>query len=129
MTNMETKAFEIRDTTTFIPVIAILMSAGDRTTFESQERYESERYLMRRAGYNLTAPPFCVILCRLEASGCDRNATYEPYSWGIARTLPTAHNHIIQNWDTLQSGAVIDVEFILHESAEPKKTERETTNY
>ena len=48
-----------------------------------RSEYDAERYLLRRAGYGpaLDYPP-CVVLCRMEASGVDRNATYDPYAWG-----------------------------------------------
>ena len=112
---MQTKAFEIRDHSTMIPVLAIQMSnGGDR----------AEHYLMRRAGFNVEVPPFSVILCRLECSGRDRNATYDPYSWGGGRTLMVAHQYIEENWAALYTGDVIDVEFILSETTQPKTSER-----
>jgi len=35
-----------------------------------------------------------------------------------------AHKYIKEHWDELRSGSVVDVEFILGESKEPKASER-----
>ena len=115
---MITKAFEIRDGGTFIPVIAIRMTPST-DSFDWQE--EAERYLLRRAGFGFESPS--VILCRMESAGTDRNASYDPYAWG-GRTYPVAHNYIVEHFDELESGAVIDVEFILGETTQPKHSER-----
>jgi hypothetical protein len=118
---MIVKAFEVRDVGTFIPVIAIKM-------IPSQEgeggRFDQERYLLARAGYgpDPRADP-CVVLCRMEASGVDRNATYDPYSWGN-RTMTTAHVHILEHFDEMFSGDVVDVEFIVGITKKPKLSER-----
>lgn len=118
---MNIKAFEIRDKGTFIPVVAIQMVP--RKVFQSPEYvdHEAERYLLRRAGFGFDDPS--VILCRMEASGVDRNATYDPYSWGNG-TMTVAHLHIQKNFDSLNSGDVIDVQFILNETQKPKRSER-----
>jgi hypothetical protein len=58
----------------------------------------------------------------------DQDATNDPYSWGIRnkgpRTFPVAHNWIIDHFDEISDGDVIDVEFILGETKQPKTTER-----
>jgi hypothetical protein len=119
---MITKLFEIRDRGTFIPVIAVKAVPGRDG---SGGVIESERYLLRRSGFGFDDP--CIILCRAECSGIDRNATYDPYSWGQnPRTFFVAHEHILRNFDTLESGEVIDVEFILGETATKKQSERIT---
>ncbi len=106
---MITKMFEVRDHATFIPVLAIRMMSFDHT----------ERYLLRRVGYIITHP--CVVVVKL-ASG---EAHYDPHSWsGSPRTMPTAHQYIIDNFDGLSSGAVVDVRFILGETQAPAKSER-----
>lgn len=119
---MQTLLLEIRDKHTFIPVLAVRM--GPETHEEPNDHWQEEEYLMRRAGYNLREDPFSVIVCKLEASGCDRNATYDPFSWGPARTMQVAHSWIVQNWEGLRSGDVIDVEFILGETTTRKQSER-----
>lgn len=117
---MTTKLFEIRDRGTFIPALAVLCEP----TFDRVLRAEDvpERYLLRRAGYN--TPWDLVILTRLECGGAGSKATYDPYAWGETRTMPVAHKFIQENWNKLQSGAVICVETILGERSEPKISER-----
>lgn len=108
---MITKVFEVRDRGTFIPVMATAMKASN----------EEQGYLLRRAGYSFESD--CVILCRLEAAGVDRNATYDPYAWGN-RTMIAAHAYIEDNFAQLSDGDVIDVEFIAGETKEKKRSER-----
>ena len=98
---MEIKLFEIRDVATFIPAIAISLERADG-------------YLVRRAGYGHR----CIMLGRLEGG----RFSYDPYDWDN-RTFHTAHKHIEQNWDSLVSEQVIDVEFILGETSAPKPSE------
>lgn len=115
---MIVKAFEIRDAGTFIPAIGVLMLGGEDV---------AETYLLRRAGFG-AAPPYCVILCRMECDGIDRNATYDPFAWGQnPRTMHVAHRYIEQHWKELENGAVICVETILGERQTPKVSERITT--
>ncbi len=113
---MKTKLFELRDRSTFIPVMAVQLSPSDDS---------SENWLMRRAGFAFMDNN--VILCRLECAGVDYNATHDPYAWDKgARTFFVAHKYIQENFDTLAPGAVVDVEFILGETTQPKVSERET---
>jgi len=42
----------------------------------------------------------------------------------LARTMLEAHRHVAAHWNELQSGDVVDVEFILGETAAPKVSER-----
>ena len=119
---MIVKAIEIRDRGTFIPALAVKMVPST----DEPGQFEPERYLLCRAGYGPVEP--CVILCRMEVSGVDRNATYDPFAWGgDARTFQVAHQYIIEHFDELDSGAVVDVEFILRETKAPKQSERLTT--
>lgn len=114
---METKLFEIRDTATFIPVMAVKLNP---TCGE-------EMYLLGRAGYGLTpvAQAEYVLLWRI--AGEVHQATCDPYQWPggpVVRTMPQAHEYIIEHWDDLTSGDVVDVEFILGETSERKVSER-----
>lgn len=125
---METKAFEIRDEGTFIPVIATRMTPwpqprlGEMTPWELRTKQERERYLLRRSGFSFDDP--LVMLCRMEANGsCPHEASYDVYGWGGARTMAIAHDFIQRNWDKLKSGEVIDVQFILKETPAPKLSE------
>lgn len=117
---MRVKFFELRDAATFIPVFAFKTRGfgnelgGDPT--------DQERWLLRRCGFGPAST--CVIVGKLECSGVDRNCTYDPYAWG-GRTYPVAHQYIEEHFDELQSGAVIDVEFLLGERETPKVSEKE----
>ena len=113
-TNMITKTFEIRDRNTFVPVLAIQLEPGN----------EADRYLLARAGYGLTRDDQAryVQLCRV--NGGYGSSTCDPYDWGAgARTLPVAHQYLIEHFAELDSGAVVDVEFILGETDAPKVSE------
>jgi uncharacterized GH25 family protein len=52
-------------------------------------------------------------------------ATNDPSLWSD-RTFAVAHKWIIAHWWDIHPGDVIDVEFILGETKEKKKSERET---
>jgi hypothetical protein len=113
---MEIKTFEVRDRATFIPVIAIKPGA----------RGEAERYLWSRAGYGATEEiqSSYVLLSRITGNPSN-DLSYDPMVWNN-RTMSVAHRFIKENWNSLINGQVIDVEFILGESKEPKKSERES---
>lgn len=100
---MTTKLLEIRDRGTFIPALAIEVSGADG-------------YLMRRAGFQSAM----IYLVMLATEKCG----YDPYGWGN-RTMNTAHHYIEREWYTLNDGDVVDVEFILGETAAPKRSEQE----
>lgn len=101
---MEVKLFEIRDRLTFIPTMAVKVSALDG-------------YLVRRSGYMDTF----VFLTQLQTGKCQ----YAHYKWGDSRTMVNAHKYILENWDTLKNEDVVDVEFILGEVDKPAVSERE----
>ncbi len=112
---MISKLFEIRDRHTFIPVLATqLCTTG-----------EAERYLLARGGYS--SLPFeqarYVIVARID--GGSGVARCNPYDWDdSSRTMQVAHEHIIAQFDFLETGAVVDVEFLLDETAQPKIAQR-----
>ena len=102
------KFLEIRDIATFIPVIAIDCGlTGD----------PSADYLLERAGYG---DHRYILLTRLEGG---KNAEYDTYEWRD-RTYAVAHQYIIDNWSELTSGDVVDVQYILGETKEKKRSER-----
>ena len=109
MKGLTTKAFEIRDRGTFVPVIATRLVSAD----------PAEAYLPRRTGYNQFADAASVMVTRLNESVSGN----EPHGWA-SRTLFQAHTYIESHFDELETGAVIDVEYILGESAGPKVSER-----
>jgi hypothetical protein len=106
---MEIKTLEIRDRATFIPAIAIKVECNN----------ESERYLWSRAGFN-TSVGFLVFLGRI-----DDELKFYPPVWEN-RTMTTVHEYLQKNWDVVESGQVIDVEYILGETEKPKESERIT---
>lgn len=99
---MTSKLLEIRDKGTFIPALAIQVSGEDG-------------YLMRRAGFQ--SPMIYLIALATQKCG------YDPYGWGNC-TMSAAHQYIEAQWDTLQNGDVVDVEFILSETMTPKVSEQ-----
>jgi hypothetical protein len=114
---MKTKALELRDKGTFIPILCVDMNpAGHGQMVDT-----AQRYLLRRCGYACDGRPN-IIVTRLNGDG---QATNDPYAWKCgARTFPVAHKWIIENWSWLKDGDVVDVQFILGETGEPKKSER-----
>lgn len=111
---MKAKLLEVRDAATFIPVLAVQLGS----------EYEAERYLAGRAGYGRTAEAQreYVILSKLDGSGI---ATQGPHHWpSSTRTMTVAHQYIIDHFDDLAPGAVVDVEFILGIRDTPKQSEQ-----
>jgi hypothetical protein len=116
---MIAKALELRDEATFIPVLCVDMNpvAEDYIV-----QHPAQKYLLRRCGYACDGRPN-IIMTRLDGYGL---ATNDPYQWGGQRSYPVAHAWIIAHWHELADGDVIDVQFILGETKEPKRSERET---
>jgi len=108
---MDTKTFEIRDDGTFIPALAVKLNPT----------CEQDRYLFGRAGYGTRSDEqaACVIVARLE----DCNAEYDSNRWGYGRTMQVAHQFIIEHFDELPSGAMVDVQYIRGETPQPKISE------
>ena len=106
---MQAKVFEIRDSKTFIAALAVNVNPEN----------EGARYLIRRCGYRCGVRPD-IILTRLDGNA--RFAFSDPYSHGD-RTWQVAHLCIINKWNELKDGDVIDVEFILGETTERKVSE------
>lgn len=114
---MQTKLFEVRDRGTFIPVMAVKFDPMALPTNEQEER---ERFLLKRAGFNGST-----YVSLTELADGSMQTHYDPFPWrkGGTRTLFEAHRHIEKNWEFLESGAVIDVEFLLGERQTPKLSE------
>src|SRR5690348_9121417 len=102
---MKTKTFEIRDRGTFMPMIAVKLTSDD---------CEADRYLLRRSGLN-HQDSYQILFF-------DLNKGYgylDKYNWPgspMVRTLFVAHEYIEKHFDELETGSVIDVEFILGET-------------
>ena len=107
---MLVKTLEIRDKNTFIPVICIHPVADNAAQY----------YLLRRDGYGAGPDEPCIIMIDAQCRG----VAYGPYSWGgVSRTKKVAHDYIRNHWKNLKDGDVIDVQFILGETAAPKASE------
>lgn len=78
-----------------------------------------ELFLIRRAGYSGEVIHPAVLFGHAQGGKFE----YNPVAWGD-RTFQTAHQYICENFNALGSGDVIDVEFVLGETKEPKKSER-----
>lgn len=112
---MQVKLFEVRDRSTFVPAIGV--SLGDPAN-------EQERYLLRRSGFpvDCNAADGFVLFGRLVAGLFE----YAPHHWPEnPRTMREAHKIVLRDWDELESGDVIDVEFELGETTAKKLTENE----
>ena len=112
---MKTIMLEVRDSMTFIPVLAINLKSKN----------EEQGYLLSRAGYGgaYIAHAKYVILIKM---GREIVAQHNPFDWkpALVRTMSTAHKYIRDHFDSLKDGDVIDVEYILGETEECKTSER-----
>ena len=105
---MTQKMLEVRDRGTCMPVCAIELS-GDTMT---------ESFFLEHAGYGFDHPSILVV--DLE----NVKAETDPFKWDrMSRTMKQAHLYIRDNFEALNSGDVVDVEFILGESKRPKISE------
>ena len=112
MNGVATKFFEIRDAGTFIPVITTLLISNQI----------EERYLLGSAGYDVQgylSNSIPILVTRLN----ECLSANDPHEWGN-RTMQIAHAHIEKHFNELESGAVIDVQYILGERLEPKTSRR-----
>lgn len=118
---MITKLFEIRDRSTFFPLVAVEMAPGPvilPLNNANIDEWMAMDFLLVHCGYRRDQPPLIMVF---HANGGP--ARYDPHDWGD-RTYHTAHKFIADNWRSLKSGAVIDVQFILGETSEPVTSER-----
>lgn len=111
---MIVKTFEIRDSGTFIPALAVRL----------EPETERDRYLLGRAGYGTTPGQQREYVFVAMLAGGTGLATSDPYDWSEARTMPVAHKYIIGHFDELDSGDVVDVRHILGETEAPCESER-----
>lgn len=127
------KLFEVRDSMTFMPMLAVQMDPArvvteregpgpdQYPTREQADSAEAEVFLLRRAGYGYDRS--LVLFTSLRGNdACE----YDPACWHTNRTRSVAHAYIAEHWDELKSGDVIDVELILGLHDTPKISERLT---
>lgn len=112
-----TKMFEVRDDGTTMVIIAIKPCRNSEAT----------RWGWARSGYGTTDHAQAQYILVGPLHGGEGNLVCDPYKHGRSRTLQVAHEHLLKhdNFMELESGEVIDVEFLLGESDEEKKPERE----
>lgn len=109
----EVKVIEIRDRMTFIPALAIKIVTNDTCPIDAKD----EAYGLRRVGFTHGIPYFFFSPLNREF------IRHVPWEWND-RTFSTAHQYVASNWDSIKSGDVVDVEYILGETNEPKRSER-----
>lgn len=108
---MIVKCLEVRDRATFIPVMAIKLVTET----------EAARYLLARTGYGINPSQWHgIILVKLATCECHNDV----YDWNGSRTMQHAHQYIQDHFHELNEGDVVDVEFILGESAVRKTSEK-----
>lgn len=102
---MKSKFFEVRDVGTCIPIVAV-KTLGDN--FQEQLFYD-------KGGWSQDT---VIILQMNEYLSC----SYDSFNWD-SRTMKVAHQYIEENFDNLQNFDVIDVQYILGETAQKKVSE------
>ena len=105
---MEIKCFEVLDRATLIPVICIKLAT----------EILIEQKILRQAGFSTHPFNACILYVHLAG----RRNEWDPYNWAD-RTNTTAHKYIKENWNTLISGDVIDVEWIKGETKTKNKSD------
>ena len=110
---MKVKLIEIRDSGTMIVALCVDMNPDNMI----------QRDYLTRYGYSCDGRPNIMVT---HAYGDGTPARNDPYDWGDRGTWAWAHNHIIEHWNELNDGDVVDVEFIQGKTAKPKISERIT---
>jgi hypothetical protein len=101
------KYLEIRDRGTYVGAYAFKINPKNIPSIK----------IVRRAGFGPQKP--YIMLGRLDSNLC----TYSPYEHNSPRTMKVAHLYIIREWDSIKSGDIIDIEFILGETDKPKESD------
>ena len=109
---IETKFFEIRDKGTMMPIMV-------NKVWRNRESDPDSHWLLGKAGFG--SEP-CYIMTILTSMKCE----YNPFEWEDRRTLYNAHRFLCDSFEFLSDGQVIDVEYILQETDEPKQSERQS---
>ena len=112
---MQTKILEIRDRATFFLVLCVDMNPDPDDIWTLYQRKALRTY-----GFPADNEPN-ILMTHLRANDY---ATNDPYHWND-RTKYNAHKFIIENWNELKEGDVVDVEFILGETTTKKESEFE----
>ena len=105
---MTSKTFELRDVATTIPVLAIRLDPACDADF----------HVLASAGF-APDPGTYLLLVHLESM----RVQYAPENWGNNRTMHVAHRYLLDAFDRLMPGAVVDVQWILGETETAKRSE------
>src|ERR1700722_13066520 len=101
---MTAKMIEVRDRSTFIPMLAILLDSDN----------DQAAWLLRQAGFR--GPDHYVLLCKISGGSGHYKCTADPFDWGAHdRTYSSVHRWLEKHFDEVADGAVLDVEFLLKE--------------
>lgn len=111
---MKIKLLEVRDASTFIPVMAIQLGADN----------ESQRWLLSRSGYGGSTGIQNGYVLFTSLKGYGETTIYYDHNKWFSDTLRTAHAFVRENFDYLNDGDVIDVQFIKGETLVRKVSER-----
>jgi hypothetical protein len=109
---MNTKLFEVRATATNIPIIATKLEPSN----------EQEQWLLGHCGYGQHGAEQSqyIMVARLEAPSTATTTEYEEKS----HEMQIAHRYLNASFDELESGAVIDINYIEGRVPEPVKSDR-----
>ena len=108
------KYLEIRDRGTCIIALAF--------KFESAGNPKAAR-MLSAAGYGLSAYEQENYVMLMNISGGNCEAHTDEFKWSNYRTMTTAHQYIIGNYESLKTGDLIDVQYILGETDKPKASD------
>ena len=112
---MDTKIVEIRDCATCIPALAIRLSPAQ----------EVERALLTHSGYGKDHETQANYILLIPLVGLAKGTvSYNPFTWKSNRTLHEAHLYLIDHFEEVQVGDVIDVQYILGETQTRKQPDR-----
>ncbi len=111
------KTFEVRDTSTFVPILALQLSPTNA----------ADQYLLARAGFGFSKEAQGDYIAVIQIDGGCGLFTTDPFDWATPgnRTLQFAHTYLQNHFGELESGSVLDVEFLVGKTTEPKKSESE----
>lgn len=113
---MKTKMFEVVDRATCLVVVATKMTPEYKN--DDYDEYEREYNLLRKMGFSDFKTNPLVLMYSVD----HKKGYYTPYEWN-SRTMTTAHKYIQDNFDELEQDDVIDVEYVLGETQEIKKSQ------
>ena len=127
-TGTDVKFFEVRDSMTCIPVMVTSVCA-DQIPTEVNPFAEEDRWFIRRSGWGQSQVGLYFTALdsdkKCTALGIAGNHVIHSYhNTSPARTLREAFTFIQREWFNLDSGEVIDVEFILGETQTKKTSDR-----